>query len=306
MMSFIRIIALLLLVAGAPSLHAQVVHYVHTDALGSVVALTDQSGAVVERREYEPYGVQLTPSLQDGPGYTGHVQDAATSLVYMQQRYYDPESGRFLSVDPVTALSNPVRLFNRYRYAANNPYRFIDPDGRYECTAGKGDCARLEKAVNLIHKAAENEPRDSRVAQVSALLGRPGEKNGVVISGKLSNPSNLGEATRRGNEIHIGLNFKSLSDTNRLGSVTMHEGSHGVDHKDDSKAEKMLVVKSRSALNISEIKAGAAQARMFELLGRDEPYGLYSKANGVNWDGINRQADRSIDQLCQTASDCNP
>jgi len=48
----------------------------------------------------------------------------------MQQRYYDPMIGRFLSVDPVTALSNPVGMFNRYDYAADNPYRFVDPDGR--------------------------------------------------------------------------------------------------------------------------------------------------------------------------------
>ena len=48
------------------------------------------------------------------------------------QRYYDPQIGLFLSVDPVTADSNPVGQFHRYRYAANNPYRFTDPDGRKE------------------------------------------------------------------------------------------------------------------------------------------------------------------------------
>src|SRR5690606_25374044 len=58
-----------------------------------------------------------------GPGYTGHYRDVGTGLVYMQQRYYDPMVGMFLSVDPVTALSNPVGYFNRYRYAADNPYR---------------------------------------------------------------------------------------------------------------------------------------------------------------------------------------
>jgi hypothetical protein len=41
--------------------------------------------------------------------------------------------GRFLSVDPVTAYSNPVGAFNRYDYAGNNPYRFTDPDGRQAC-----------------------------------------------------------------------------------------------------------------------------------------------------------------------------
>jgi len=56
--------------------------------------------------------------------------DKATGLVYMQQRYYDPLIPRFLSVDPITAYSNPVGAFNRYWYANNNPYRFTDPDGR--------------------------------------------------------------------------------------------------------------------------------------------------------------------------------
>jgi uncharacterized protein RhaS with RHS repeats len=48
----------------------------------------------------------------------------------MQQRYYDPGIGTFLSVDPVTAYEDPIGMFNRYKYANNNPYRFTDPDGR--------------------------------------------------------------------------------------------------------------------------------------------------------------------------------
>jgi hypothetical protein len=67
----------------APAVAQTVVEYVHTDALGSVVAVTNASGAVIEWREYEPYGLQLTPAVQQGPGYTGHVQDAATGLTYM-------------------------------------------------------------------------------------------------------------------------------------------------------------------------------------------------------------------------------
>ncbi|UBB26612.1 hypothetical protein LAG73_05905 [Pseudoxanthomonas japonensis] len=118
---------LLSLWAGA---QAQTVRYVHTDALGSVVLMTDASRNVVERNEYEPYGRVLTQPVNDGPGYTGHVQDAATGLTYMQQRYYDPLIGRFLSVDPVTPYSGGIASFNRYWYAGGNPYRFVDPDGR--------------------------------------------------------------------------------------------------------------------------------------------------------------------------------
>ncbi|MCI4567571.1 RHS repeat-associated core domain-containing protein [Lysobacter sp. CFH 32150] len=107
-----------------------VVKYQHTDALGSPVAVTDASRNLIERSEYEPFGKVLNRAVHDGPGYTGHVEDTATGLTYMQQRYYDPGIGRFLSVDPVTANSNTGANFNRYWYANNNPYRFTDPDGR--------------------------------------------------------------------------------------------------------------------------------------------------------------------------------
>ena len=49
------------------------------------------------------------------------------------QRYYDPQIGRFLSVDPVTANGSTGANFNRYWYGNNNPYRFTDPDGRFAC-----------------------------------------------------------------------------------------------------------------------------------------------------------------------------
>ncbi len=59
------------------------------------------------------------------------MQDGLTGLTYMQQRYYDPQVGRFLSVDPVTAYSaKNWRHFNRYAYAYENPYKFQDKDGR--------------------------------------------------------------------------------------------------------------------------------------------------------------------------------
>lgn len=102
----------------------------HTDALGSPVAVSNQSGMVIERNEYEPYGAVIGKPNYGGVGFTGHVHDAATGLTYMQQRYYDPQVGLFLSVDPVAAYGDPVNYFSRYRYGADNPYRFTDPDGR--------------------------------------------------------------------------------------------------------------------------------------------------------------------------------
>ena len=123
--------ALVLLALGQVSnVSAQTVTYFHTDPLGSVVAETDASGNVIKRYDYDPYGAVVGGQVTDGPGYTGHVSDAATGLSYMQQRYMDPQLGMFLSVDPVTAYQKPVEQFNRYRYANGNPYKFTDPDGR--------------------------------------------------------------------------------------------------------------------------------------------------------------------------------
>ena len=183
------------------------VKYVHTDALGSVVAMTDASGAVVdEHREYEAYGQQLTPAVQDGPGYTGHVQDAATGLTYMQQRYYDPAIGRFLSTDPVTALSNPTSLFNRYRYAANNPYRFTDPDGRMDRETRKELAAVRAAARTEGFSAAADGASLAGLAmgvgevvvqkEANAWAATAGKGSGPAAAGAMANAADLAKVGR--------------------------------------------------------------------------------------------------------------
>ena len=121
--------------------------YQHTDALGSPVAETDASGALIVRNDYEPFGAVIAKPQYDGIGYTGHVMDGASGLTYMQQRYYDPQIGRFLSVDPVTAYEMPDKMFNRYKYASNNPYRFTDPDGRTDRDT-KRELAQDRRSMN--------------------------------------------------------------------------------------------------------------------------------------------------------------
>ncbi|NRB26040.1 RHS repeat-associated core domain-containing protein, partial [Shewanella sp.] len=75
-----------------------------------------------------PFGKRLGGE-KAGLGFTGHLQDEDLGLTYMQARYYDPLIGRFYSNDPIGFTGNP-HSFNRYSYANNNPYKYIDPDGR--------------------------------------------------------------------------------------------------------------------------------------------------------------------------------
>jgi RHS repeat-associated protein len=126
------------------------VQYDHTDGLGSPVALTDAAGKLISRTRYEPYGATAAGATP-GIGFTGHVNAPELGLVYMQQRYYDPGAGRFLSIDPVVTDSNTGNSFNRYAYAANSPYKYIDPDGRTAITAEVclGFCAGITIGYNV-------------------------------------------------------------------------------------------------------------------------------------------------------------
>jgi RHS repeat-associated protein len=125
------------------------VQYKHTDALGSPVLTTDAAKAVLDRTIYTPYGAPTLPV--DGTGYTGHFIDVTTGLTYMQQRYYDPQLGRFLSMDPAGAG------FNQYTYANNNPYRFYDPDGRM---AKSGDSSSNDTCKDSSDCSPPPDPMD--------------------------------------------------------------------------------------------------------------------------------------------------
>ena len=126
--------------------------YLHTDALGSLVAETDASKTVMQRYHYEPYGAAFGTS-PDGPGYAGNVMDPS-GLTYMQARYYDPQLGRFLSTDPVDPDPMSGMNFNRYAYADGNPYRYIDPSGRWVCSGSDNDCDTFEAGLDAVKDAS--------------------------------------------------------------------------------------------------------------------------------------------------------
>ena len=85
---------------------------------------------ITKTLDYTPYGNVAMGTSPNGPGYTGHVNDPETNLVYMQARYYDPVTGHFLSVDPVNPKAGDAFNFNRYDYANNNPIKNTDPTGK--------------------------------------------------------------------------------------------------------------------------------------------------------------------------------
>ncbi|MDR1227246.1 MAG: FG-GAP-like repeat-containing protein [Prevotellaceae bacterium] len=115
--------------------------YVHTDHLGSIVALTNANGSKLAEYSYDPWGrlrdpqtLQVysfsnAPSLRLGRGFTGHEHLPEFGLINMNARLYDPLLGRFLSPDPYVADAGYLQDFNRYSYARNNPLIYTDPTG---------------------------------------------------------------------------------------------------------------------------------------------------------------------------------
>jgi RHS repeat-associated protein len=102
----------------------KVLSYYHADQLGSVRAITNDAGAVLERQDYTPYGSDLHGSkLNNEFAYTGQYDDG--DLYYYGARYMDTFGSRFTSPDPLGSADAGF-----YSYVNNNPLAFIDPDGR--------------------------------------------------------------------------------------------------------------------------------------------------------------------------------
>jgi RHS repeat-associated protein len=118
--------------------------YVTPDHLGSPRVLTGDTGGVVSRHDYKPFGSELTDG--DGPRttalffgmsvglkqkFTQKERNVETGLDYFEARYYSSAYGRFTGPDLAGPdLGNPQTL-NRYQYCLNNPLRYVDPDGLY-------------------------------------------------------------------------------------------------------------------------------------------------------------------------------
>lgn len=133
LLTSLLVIASVLIQSGLALAESKSTTYYVPDALGSPIAAMDEQGNVKWRKHYRPYGEEIeqdAASVDNSIGYTGHAHDRNTGLTYMGARYYDPVIGRFMGMDPVGFNeASPVSM-NRYAYANNNPYMFVDPDGK--------------------------------------------------------------------------------------------------------------------------------------------------------------------------------
>lgn len=112
--------------------------YVHKNEFGTATVVTDESGAVVERKDYDAFGrersVLWSGSVPAGDseldlGFTGHRREESYGLIDMGGRHYDPHLGRFASPDPLVAAPLSSQGYDPFSYVLNDPLSYIDPSG---------------------------------------------------------------------------------------------------------------------------------------------------------------------------------
>jgi RHS repeat-associated protein len=116
-------------------------YYACTDHLGSINALVNSSGVIVEEYSTDPWGKRRNPSdwttaTTSLPVYlsrcfTGHEHLDEFGIINMNARLYDPTIGRMLSPDNYVQSPDNTQSFNRYSYAWNNPVNYTDPSGDF-------------------------------------------------------------------------------------------------------------------------------------------------------------------------------
>ncbi len=132
------------------------IRYYHADALGSIIALTDETGQIRTQYNYSPFGeTELIGEPSDNPfQYTGRENDG-TGLYYYRFRYYSPYLKRFISEDPIGLMGGDV---NYYVYVWNSPLRWIDPFGFWGSEYGLVELAKYGPNSSEIQRERKIKP----------------------------------------------------------------------------------------------------------------------------------------------------
>lgn len=122
--------------------------FLHKDYLGSILAISDESGNQLERRHYDAWGNFTHLKIGNGAvvtnkntiaeasllldrGYTSHEHFMGVGIIHMNGRLYDPLLKRFLNADENIQDPTNTQNYNKYGYVMNNPLLYNDPTGEY-------------------------------------------------------------------------------------------------------------------------------------------------------------------------------
>jgi RHS repeat-associated protein len=185
--------------------------------------------------------------------FTGKERDAESGLDYFGARYYASNMGRFMSPDwaakaepvPYAKLDNPQSL-NLYSYVGNNPLSRFDPDGHYQCSGSKDQCAQIKTGLDLAKAAMNKLGADTKegkaIGAVLKFYGSATDKNGVNVAfGDLKKGTPGVTSAGENGTVNIKFDLKQINagatNSDRGGvfglservGTEIHEGTHGTD-----------------------------------------------------------------------------
>jgi len=155
--------------------------FYHSDHLGTVRLITDNSGNVISRHDYEPFGVEIAPyptgeedTAKNTHQFTGHERDKATGYDYMHYRSYGSNIGRFMKPDNITGNPLNPQSWNLYSYVRGNPVNFNDPTGHQaaepeqQSNKTSGETAGLSGEITA--PTVENSTMKKKMVDVTIIL----------------------------------------------------------------------------------------------------------------------------------------
>lgn len=188
--------------------------FLHKDYLGSILAISDSGGTLLEERHFDAWGNLTHGNMQLlDRGYTSHEHFAMVGIIHMNGRLYDPFLRRFLNADEHIQDMFNTQNYNKYGYVLNNPLMYNDPSGEFFFGL---------LAIPLI-----------KAIFIGAAIGLAAYTVGLAVSGNIG-MWNLGGALKAtlfgavsgAITFGIGSIFKAAAST--FGNALLQAGAHGL------------------------------------------------------------------------------
>jgi RHS repeat-associated protein len=205
---------------NTPDPYAGKYFFFNYDVRGSTTAILQPDGAMVKGYEYDVFGSLSQSGATDFLNevtFTGSVSDLSSGLQYMNARFYNPSTGRFLSQDSYSGNAYDPWTQHLYSYSGNNPTSMVDPTGHFFNLAAGLIGAAIGGVAGVLGNGIANviNGQDFFENSGSALLGG-------VITGLAAG------VTCGASLIATGAGMLAVTGVSGLGMVSTAAGAYGI------------------------------------------------------------------------------
>ena len=250
------------------------------DMRGSIVNVIDNSGNTVLSYWYDDFG-QVNEYRESGNSlinevqYTGAIYDELTGLLYLNARFYDPATGRFISQDTYRGERDDAGTWHLYAYCANDPVNYVDPSGhsRWTRKLTLGDYRRIHNKVADLVAWTVAQRKGKREVFVKTETGKRGYldvldiRNNIYYEIKSERQGNKPATIRQMARYDVSHNryfkYPAKRGTNKLIKGTFYYGAHLIKYKYTGDGGGLITYKvvdysERRAKQMGNALAGAA------------------------------------------------